>query len=233
MPKPENKSCNGSFWGAYRVSRSANEPPFHKHVKRSQHISIKRIMSQNGGTLFKWLGSYKWLQMTTNQFWGVSSFLCSESLKFSTPCWEVSRPNPPSHCAHPFQEIMCFFGVFAYWFLEIKSWFCWMSCFFSIYIYISYICSVYSVWDGWVSVSQTIVFLCRGLDFLQQRKQAPKAHSTNLLKSRITKVYTANALPASHGGWGESEKISGYFWWFFRNPGWKPPGMYKTLSMMG
>lgn len=143
MPKPENKSCNGSFWGAYRVSRSANEPPFHKHVKRSQHISIKRIMSQNGGTLFKWLGSYKWLQMTTNQFWGVSSFLCSESLKFSTPCWEVSRPNPPSHCAHPFQEIMCFFGVFAYWFLEIKSWFCWMSCFFSIYIYIYHIIYIY------------------------------------------------------------------------------------------
>ena len=229
MPKPENKSCNGSFWGAYRVSRSANEPPFHKHVKRSQHISIKRIMSQNGGTLFKWLGSYKWLQMTTNQFWGVSSFLCSVIPQLKV--WNFPRHAgkwavqiPPPTVPTPSKK-SCVFFVFAYWFLETKTWLCWMSCFFSI----SYIFCVYSVWDGWVSVSQTIVFLCRGLDFLEQRKQAPKAHSTNLLKSRITKVYTANALPASHGGWGESEKNSKYCWWFFRNPGWKPPGMYKTL----
>lgn len=197
MPKPENKSCNGSFWGAYRVSRSANEPPFHKHVKRSQHISIKRIMSQNGGTLFKWLGSYKWLQMTTNQFWGVSSFLCSviPQLKvWNFPRhagkWAVQNPPskiPPPTVPHPFQEIMCFLCVFAYWFLKIKTWLCWMSCFFSI----SYI---------------FCVFLCRGLDFLEQRKQAPKAHSTNLLKSRITKVYTANALPASHGKKGRIRK---------------------------
>ena len=97
--------------------------------------------------------------MTTNQFWGVSSFLCSVIPQLKV--WNFPRhagkwavQNPPSHCAHPFQEIMCFF-VFAYWFLETKTWLCWMSCFFSI----SYICSVYSVWDGWVSVSQTIVFL--------------------------------------------------------------------------
>ena len=173
------------------------------------------------------INDFKW--QPTN-FGGSPVFYVQSSPNWKSEIFHAmlgSEPSkiPPPTVPTPSKKSCVFLCVFAYWFLETKTWLCWMSCFFSI----SYICCVYSVWDGWVSVSQTIVFLCRGLDFLEQRKQAPKAHSTNLLKSRITKVYTANALPASHGGWGESEKNSKYCWWFFRNPGWKPPGMYKTL----
>lgn len=175
------------------------------------------------------INDFKW--QPTN-FGGSPVFYVQKVWNFPRHAGKWAVQIPPPTVPTPSKK-SCVFLVFSHidslkLSLDFVEWVAFFQ-----YIYISYICSVYSVWDGWVSVSQTIVFLCRGLDFLQQRKQAPKAHSTNLLKSRITKVYTANALPASHGGWGESEKISGYFWWFFRNPGWKPPGMYKTLSMMG